>query len=535
MTTVTRAGGSSAGVAELTRFALWRERWILPWWLGGVAALLAVQSVSSARLYDDPGALARLRATMSANAAMVFMGGPERLLETLGGEIVFEVFAYLAVVVALMNMFLVCRNSRSDEESGRADLVRAARVGRRAPLSAALALAAFADLGVLVVVFLAAVGTGLPAGGALALAAALAAFGTVFAAATAVAAQIFESPRGVYGCVTALVAVAYLLRAVGDTGPAAAAWSSPIGWGQRMYPFVDNRWWPLALYAVATIVAVAAAFALLDRRDLGAGLIRPRRGRATASPRLRSPWALAWRLQRGSVLAWCAGAFVLGIAYGAFADSIEQFLADYPELRAYFAAGIEQAVNSYLALTMSIVALLGAAAGVASAVRARSEESSGRADPVLCAPVGGGRWFLGQAATALSAATITTGAGGLGLGLAAAVTMREADQIPRLLGVAAATLPAVWAIVAVAVGAVGLAPRRAAVVAWSAFAYVAVVAMFADAFDLPAWSVTASPFRHLAAVPLERFDLVGAALVSAVAAACVVAGVLGFRSRDLTA
>ena len=64
---------------------------------------------------------------MGGNSAVVAFSGPTQLLATIGGEVVFEIFSYVAIVVALMNMFLVGRHTRTDEETGRAELVRSAR------------------------------------------------------------------------------------------------------------------------------------------------------------------------------------------------------------------------------------------------------------------------------------------------------------------------------------------------------------------------------------------------------------------------
>jgi hypothetical protein len=70
--------------------------------------------------------------------------GPTRLLDTIGGEVVFEIFWFVAILGALMNMFLIGWHTRADEESGRAELIRSARVSRHAPLAAALGLALIA-------------------------------------------------------------------------------------------------------------------------------------------------------------------------------------------------------------------------------------------------------------------------------------------------------------------------------------------------------------------------------------------------------
>src|SRR5690606_1908053 len=115
--------------------------------------------------YDTPEKLASLRETLGGNPAMVALSGPTELLATVGGEAVFEVFSYVAVVIALMNMFLIGRNTRADEENGRAELIRSARVGRRAPLVAALTLAALSDVVAGLAVAAAAAGTGLPVKG----------------------------------------------------------------------------------------------------------------------------------------------------------------------------------------------------------------------------------------------------------------------------------------------------------------------------------------------------------------------------------
>jgi ABC-2 type transport system permease protein len=49
----------------------------------------------------------------------------------------------------------------------------------------------------------------------------------------------------------------------------------------------------------------------------------------------------------------------------------------------------------------------------------------------------------------------------------------------------------------------GWRPRIAAVVAWAAVGYCAIVALFGDSFELPAWFQSASPFTHTPEAPLE--------------------------------
>lgn len=524
--------GTIAGTGVLLRFMLRRERFGLPWWLLGAGLLLAYQSVGSQSLYDTPADLAQLRQTMGGNAAVVAMSGPRELLATIGGEVVFELFSYLAIVVALMSMFLVGRHTRSDEETGRAELIRSARVGRHAPLAAALCLAGLANLAVGLVLFAAAAGTGLPAGGSALLGAAAAGVGLTFAALTAVAVQAFENARAVYGAVAAVIGAAYVLRAAGDAGDGALSWASPIGWAQRTFPYAGDRWWPLLLPVGVTAVLVAVAFALLDRRDFAAGLLPARPGRATASRALGSPLGLAWRLQRGSISGWAVGLFLLGVAYGSFADSFDDYVADYPEI-AEFLGGAENLVNAGLALTMLISALLTAASGVASVMRARAEETAGRAEPVLATATSRWAWLGSHLTMALAGSAAVLVAAGLGEGLVYGLTISDAGQVPRLVGVALVYLPAVWLVVSLAALGVGWLPRIAAAVAWVAVGFCSLVALFGDSFELPGWLLNLSPFTHTPEAPREAVTATPLVVIGLIAALLLAGGLTGFRRRDV--
>ena len=165
-------------------------------------------------------------------------------------------------------------------------------MGRHAHLTAALAAAAVVDVAVGVLLGLCLGGSGLDWGGAWLYGAAHTAVGLVFAALAAVTVQITGNSRGASGLALAALLAAYMLRAAGDVGSAWLSWLSPIGWAQRSYPFLDDRWWPLLLAVGFAAVLVVVGFALSVRRDVGAGLRATRAGRPQASALLgtRSAW-----------------------------------------------------------------------------------------------------------------------------------------------------------------------------------------------------------------------------------------------------
>jgi ABC-2 type transport system permease protein len=91
----------------------------------------------------------------------------------------------------------------------------------------------------------------------------------------------------------------------------------------------------------------------------------------------------------------------------------------------------------------------------------------------------------------------------------------------------------VWVVIGLAAVGFGWLPRIAAALAWTAVGYCAVVALFGDSFDLPAWFQQASPFTHTPESPLEGVTAAPLLAIGAIVVLLVVGGLAGFRRRDL--
>jgi ABC-2 type transport system permease protein len=525
---------SQAGTGTLLRFALRRDRIRLAVWVAVGAALMAQQSLGSQAFYDTPEALAAYRASVGSNAATIALSGPPVGLGTVAGAVAFEISFTLVLVAALMAMTTTIRHTRADEEAGRTELVRAARVGRHAPLLAGVGLAALGCAALAVAIGAAGVATGLPAGGSFLLGASVGAAGLVFAAVAAVAAQVSGSARAGYGIVLAVFGVAFAVRAVGDIRDNGLSWLSPIGWAQATHPFSDDRWWPLLLCLAGAGVLLTGARALLDRRDLGSGVVSPRPGAASASRTLGSPWGLAGRLHRGALLGWAVGLVALGAVYGSIAGSVQTLLGNNPAAETFLpdlsTAGL---VDAYLGVTLGMVVLITGAYAVSAALRARSEEAAGRAEPVLATATSRPAWLGSHAAVALLGSTAVLLAAGVAMGVSAAAATGDAALTGRVLGATLAHLPDVWVFAAVATLLVGVLPRAAAAAAWGWVAYVVVVTLFARSLDWPAWVDDLSPLSWTPAGPGEPWATGPAAALAVVALALLVTGLAGFRRRDL--
>lgn len=522
-----------AGTLTLARFIVRRDRVRIVVWIASIVALMLVTALSVKGLYPTQASLDEAVTAFGNNAAAIALNGPAQGLDTLGGEVAFQVGATGLVVVALMSLLMTGRLTRFEEETGRLELLRSMAVGRHAPATAALIVVASMNVVLAALLTVGLAGMSLPLAGPLVLGVSYAALGLVFAAAAMVAAQITENTRVVYGSCGAVLGAAFALRAAGDVGDGTLSWFSPIGWAQKARPFAGERWWPLLIAPAAAGVLVVLATVLADRRDLGAGLVASRGGPADGPRTLSGPIGLAVRLQRGTVIGWSTGLFVTGVAYGWVADDIKDLVGDNKAMQEMIArAGGVSLTDSYLSTSLLLLALVGGGFAIASALRLRSEETALRAEPILATPVSRVRWAASHLAVALGGSVIVLAAGGLGIGVAYGIVSSDPAQVPRLLGAALVQLPAVWLLVGLAAALFGLLPRAVGV-AWAALAACLVVGLFGELLDLPGWLSGVSPFEHLPRPPAADVSVVSLAVVTAAAACLVSAGLGGFRRRDV--
>ena len=520
------------GVGTLLRAFVRRDRWMVLWFTLGVTVLYWSQAASVDGLYQTQAEFDRAAASMADNAAFIAMTGPPRALNTTGGQVTWQAAAFGSILVGLMVMFLVGRHTRAEEESGRDELLRSGVVGRRAPMTTALLVAGLASAVVGAGVTASLVGYGLATAGAVSLGLGLWLCGLAFAGVALLAAQLTSSTRAMYGITGAAIGVAYGLRAVGDVGNGVLSWLSPIGWYQAMHAYSGERWWPALLLAAAAFVAGATAYAVFDRRDVGAGLWAARPGPARAPVGLRSGLGLAWRLQRGSLVGWAAGLFVGGIAFGSIGDDVEDLLGDSGYAQDVFGAGGPDLVDSFYAASALMLALIAGGYAISSALRPRGEETDGRVESLLATALPRGRWLAGHLAITAVGSAVVVVLAGLGMGLGYALVTGDGGDLAPYTWATTSLLPAVLLLAGLAVLLYGVVPRAAAL-AWIALLFCVVVMMFGEPLRFPGWVEAISPFDHLASVPAEPVGWGAALVVLLIGLAAGGAGYLGFLRRDV--
>ncbi len=536
------------GVRLILLSQLARDRWVLSFWLGGVALLGFSVAVAITTQFADEAERTAIIQIAAANPAFLFLRGlPDGV--SVGAVAFFQGFAFTSVLAGLMSTFLVVRHTRADEEAGRAELLGATPIARSTMLAATLVLGTLANLALAVLLVVGYVAGGLPFEGSVIAALAVGSVGLVFTGVAAVLAQLMPSGRSTNGTASALVVGAYLLRGIGDAlgtpsddllsaTPSALSWLSPIGWGQATRPYTEPALLPLLLSLGVGAVLAGAALALRSRRDLGSSLVPERTGAAGARFGGRSVLGLAWRLQRATVLGWVAGVVVLGAIAGGLGPVVAEAVAENDTLARLIGSLIPgstaDTADVFIAALLGIGGVLAAAAGVQAVLRLRSEETEGRAELLLATPVSRVRWLGSTAAVAAGSVLIVTLALGAATGAVLARSSGDGSDVVRYAGAALAHAPAALVFVTITALAFALVPRITVAFGWGLLMIGLFLGQFGELLQLPEWLQAVSPFFHSSAVPVVEFDVVTALILLAVALVGLAGAMVALRRRDLT-
>ncbi|MFZ1854127.1 MAG: ABC transporter permease, partial [Candidatus Nanopelagicales bacterium] len=105
-------------------------------------------------------------------------------------------------------------------------------------------------------------------------------------------------------------------------------------------------------------------------------------------------------------------------------------------------------------------------------------------------------------------------------------------QVGRVTAGAAVGVPAVWVLVGVVVLIFGFLPRLAWL-AWAVLIFFVLLGEFGELLKVPQPAMDISPFTHVPKLPGGQFTATPLIVMTLVAVVLVVAGLVGFRRRDL--
>lgn len=529
---------SLAGLRTLLRFMVRRDRirtsvWVLAVGLSGFYLATAMTSVYETQ--EDIEGIASLL----GDPVMRMLVGPAFGLDEPSHERMFSAayVLFIYIPIALFSIFTVIRHTRAEEQSRRAELVRANVVGRHATLAATVLLTAAAQLIIAALLWAGGNAAGFSSVGSALIAAGGFVLGLFFAGVAAITAQLSESARTSSAMAGAFLGLAYLIRMGGDmpeVGGTTLSWLSPLAWSQQTAPFVEDRWWPLLISVGFAAVLIWSGFFLSTKRDVEASMFATRLGRAEAKPSLGTPLGMARRTLAGGLRGWGIALILAGLVFGGFAQSMADAADDLPQEMAQMFSGDDMMLG-YLAFMGIFMAVFVAAAAVSGLQQLRGEENQGRAEYGMSAPVSRTAWLGSHLAVLVIGVAAILTLTGLAMATGAAASLDEdgTEHFGSLVGATVLQVAPVLAVVGIVTALFGWMPKIAGAVGWFLIGFGGLVTTFSGMLDLPDRLVQLGVFSHLADYPVEDIDWVPVAWLSALGIIAIAVGLIGWNRREV--
>ena len=522
----------TTGWPALARLTLRTSRRRLLAWPLLTGFLVWVTADQIPKLYDTPQARAAYESTAGASAATKVFNGRGYGLDTVGGITAYELGFYTMVVFPVVALHLAIHLTRTQEASGRFDLLAAARLGRTAPLASAMVVltGVLGLTALLCLLGLLAAGLGdgswWYAGALLLQLIAMAALGLLVA-------QVASDGQQAHGLGLAVLGVLFLARAGVDGSGTGPTWLSPLGWFAEVRPFGSPQGWPLLAYGGLALMLLGAAAALNVRRDLGGGLLEPRPGPPTAGSQLGTPVGLTARLLRGVWLGWAVGATIWAFLLGVIAREMRELFEANPEMQAMLGGSGVDPEDLMISTGGFFIGLLALGFVVQAVVRLAGEEQDGRLGVVLATRLSRTEWWAGAGLTALAGGVAIQLLSAVALGVGIWVGTGELSGLGTGIRVGLAFVSALLACGALCL-LLAAVSARLAVAGWAVFAAVMTLDLLGATLDLPEWVVDVSPFHLIGRPPVDPVSTLSVLLIGLGAVALLGASLVLFRRRDLS-
>lgn len=522
------------GTGTLLRLFLRRDRLLSLIWILA-PFLLAVATAGTFGAMDLETAISEFISDPVISA----MQGPV-MTGTLAGVVVWRMMGLNVIILGIGSVITVVRHTRTEEETGRSELIRAYVTGCYANMTAALLLALIINLtaGLLQAVLLIAIGG--QAVGAILFGLTVAAGGFFFAGLGALGSQIRESAGGARGISLLAVGLGFFMMILnnGGGGYTALRWITPMTWHRLTQPLNSNHAWFLLYFAVVIVVPIVLAFELSTKRDIGAGIMPPKLGTAEAKPGFKSPLALSWRLYKNPFLGWFIG---VG-AFGAGIGTIAQNIADNEQLGSLLGnlggTGWTEHVgnkDAFVAIIVYIISLAVALYAINTVLRPYREEIQSRGELMLSKPVSRGEWFNSHLLIAFLTSAALMLIMGLGSGIIYGATSGDfGNTFLRIFGMSASKIPAVWMMAGITALIYGFLPKAVSGLSWTAWALFAALELLWEG-GVISWSVMGlSPFSYSHyTIPVSALSILTLAGLSLLAVLLAAIGLYGFNKRDI--
>ncbi|MFD1472386.1 ABC transporter permease [Companilactobacillus mishanensis] len=524
----------------LTRFSFKKDWLKLVIWTVALAGLFTSVAAKFTSLYGTKSSIDTIVSTLKSPAMTALFGKMPSGPYTTADVFASEMTVFMAIMAAIMNFSIVIKNTRSDEDTGILEIIRAHSVGKISNLTATLIEVFIVNISIGLLYSIGLITAnlhGTDINGDFLLGIGLGVSGLMFASIAAFLAQLVDNARAASMLSYLVLGIMYIARMSTDVSRPKLTWWVPFGWVELFSIYKDNNWTPVFLMLGLSIILSALAMWINSKRDMGAGIIATRPGRAHASVFLNGTLGLFWRLHRTSIIVWVIGLMVLGFTYGSIFNTIGDLLKTNPTIATILGPDALRSANvriikEFAAALMIVFGVLAMIPGIQIINYLKTGESKGYLEMIHAKPVGRIRLFTNNFILALFTTYLALFTSIWGLQLGGVYSMKHPIGLDIFMRGFYGYISPIFIMLGIAVALIGLAPKLANL----SYAYVLValfVGYFGKLIDLPKWVDKITPFGFIPKVPLHTLDpgtfwwqmLIGLVLI--------IIGYIGYVNRDI--
>ena len=474
------------------------------------------------------------------NPAMISIVGPTPITEaseyTLGAMYAHEMLLFSCLFAMIISILHVIGHTRKEEDLGLTELVRSFQIGRQA--NSLAVIVETVCINIFLAIFVAGVMISFGADtisveGSILFGTSIGVAGIMATGIALIMAQIMPVSSAATGSSLGILGLLYIIRAGTDISNVDLSMFNPLGWTYLTYPFTENNWGPIIFSLIFSLIMVIMAFGLEGARDMGAGYLPEREGRANAKKSLLSIPGLFTKLNKGIIISWLITFLVLGVAYGAIYGDMETFLESSELIQQIFTHSGVSIEESFTSTIMMVMILLVTILPVSIVNKLFSEEKNLYLSQIHGTKIRRSQLYWTSVLLGITTSIIGIGlvAGGLG-GTAISAMKDSSMEIFDFFIAGYNLLPSVLFFIGLAAVILGWAPRLGKII-YIYLSYSFFISYFGGILDLPEFIVKTSPWNWLPEMPIENFDMKIFIIITMISVFLMIIGYIGYSRRDM--
>ncbi len=526
------------GTLILTKSNLKRDAFRLSIWIISLTLIsFALIAAYSTMMSDDT--LKEMIIMRATNPAIRMLDSPSPGY-SLGGFYTSRGSVLITILIIAMTIQTIIKHTRDNEESGVSELISSTMVGRYAPLLSAVIISVLTNIFVVIITTVALYSHDLDLLYSFYTGISFGLMGLFMTGVMAIAVQISQTTSGAskFGWLTTLFffTISAIGNLLGKFDPNTfkveshnITFLSPFGWYQQMYVFHENNMYLIIPFIISFIVLLIIGFKLINKRDIGSGLIPAKKGRKDAKKSLLSPLGLFRNLGKKSYTTWFITIVLFGLLFGFVSDEFEEGLSSIEGLEYIF--GSVNSTEYFLALIISIVIIPLLIFYVQSLLRIRKEEVDNTIENILASGVTRRKLLITKIVEStlnlyiiLLFLVIGIYVGGLtkvDIGISVILQSAFMNSIPILL------------VGSIVILAFGILPKYVTLITYGVtIISVGLGPVFGPMFNLGENILKISPFTHIP-TPLDDFNIMPFIIMSILIVVMTFFGFKGFENRNL--